>query len=223
MLDAEGNGDSISAAVQNERIALLTSVLANTRPISDLLPVRSHSMTPPQVRASPFLQHQPQQLPLRNTVYRSQSQFELGSNSSKPIYQTSGYCSAGAHGQSSQYATAPQNELYNSQVHHQVYAPAPAPYLPSFLQDIVQSPSLSPSSSSSAELSAFEEADDLASSLSSLRLSGGGKSSASSTHTSPLSSIWKFDGGESKSMSSFPFSSSRSSSLERASRVQPQN
>lgn len=47
--DAEGNGDSISAAVQAERIALLTSVLAQTN-LASAAPSpapRAHSLTPP--------------------------------------------------------------------------------------------------------------------------------------------------------------------------------
>ncbi|KAF9025062.1 hypothetical protein BDZ89DRAFT_1161893 [Hymenopellis radicata] len=128
---AEGNGDSISAAVQAERIALLTSVLAQTHIQA---PQRSHSMTPPQVHR-PFINTSPPHV--RAQVHRSQSHFELGSQyasthqAARPIYQTSGH----------------------------VHAPAPAPLLPSFLQDIVQSPMLSPVSTSSADLS-FDEYDE---------------------------------------------------------------
>ncbi|KAF8901548.1 hypothetical protein CPB85DRAFT_1323395 [Mucidula mucida] len=128
---AEGNGDSISAAVQAERIALLTSVLAQTHIQA---PQRSHSMTPPLVHR-PFINTSPPHV--RAQVHRSQSHFELGSQyasthqAARPIYQTSGH----------------------------VHAPAPAPLLPSFLQDIVLSPMLSPVSTSSADLS-FDEYDE---------------------------------------------------------------
>lgn len=77
-LDAEGNGDSISAAVQAERIALLTNVLAKTH--------RSHSMTPPQVHR-PFIRSSS---PAQVQVHRSQSHFDLGTQY-HPIYQTSGH------------------------------------------------------------------------------------------------------------------------------------
>ncbi|KAG7447299.1 uncharacterized protein BT62DRAFT_931141 [Guyanagaster necrorhizus] len=124
---AEGNGDSISAAVQAERIALLTSVLAQTH---DPIPVRSHSLTPPQAHR-PFINTSPPQHS-RGHVHRSHSQFELGTQyNTYPIYQTSGH-----------------RELH-----------APAPLLPSFLQDIVQSPMLSPVSTSSADLS-FDEYEE---------------------------------------------------------------
>ncbi|KIY69265.1 hypothetical protein CYLTODRAFT_420871 [Cylindrobasidium torrendii FP15055 ss-10] len=131
---AEGNGDSISAAVQAERIALLTNVLAKTQGQMPA-PQRSHSMTPPQVHR-PFINSSPPHG--HAPVHRSQSHFELGSQysnvpaSGRPIYQTSGH----------------------------VHAPAPAPLLPSFLQEIVQSPMLSPASTSSADLS-FDEYDQL--------------------------------------------------------------
>ncbi|KAK0236889.1 hypothetical protein EDD85DRAFT_835318 [Armillaria nabsnona] len=83
---AEGNGDSISAAVQAERIALLTSVLAQTH---DTLPARSHSLTPPQVHR-PFINTSPPHS--RGHVHRSHSQFELGTQyNAYPIYQTSGH------------------------------------------------------------------------------------------------------------------------------------
>ncbi|KAK0463190.1 uncharacterized protein EV420DRAFT_1523203 [Desarmillaria tabescens] len=85
---AEGNGDSISAAVQAERIALLTSVLAQTH---DPLPARSHSLTPPQVHR-PFINTSPPHSRAHAHVHRSHSQFELGTQyNAYPIYQTSGH------------------------------------------------------------------------------------------------------------------------------------
>ncbi|KAF9054179.1 hypothetical protein BJ165DRAFT_1399454 [Panaeolus papilionaceus] len=97
---AEGNGDSISAAVQAERIALLTSVLAQTQ-ISGNIPttpsVAPRTLTPPQIK-KPFIdltQPQnlysqpsnatstaPQQPPVigsNRSVHRSQSHYSLGS------------------------------------------------------------------------------------------------------------------------------------------------
>ena len=109
--DAEGNGDSISAAVQAERIALLTSVLSQTQLNGGSLNIpstvsqapRSHSLTPPQARR-PFIDlSQPQ--PMTRQVHRSQSHLALGQQyaahsprspaapqypAPSPIYQTSG-------------------------------------------------------------------------------------------------------------------------------------
>jgi hypothetical protein len=187
--DAEGNGDSISAAVQAERIALLTSVLAQ----QNQLPVnatqfpqapRSRSMTPPQQRQpfniSPIQTHAP--------VHRSKSHFELSAQyaNNHPIYQTSGHRQP-----SPLYSTGPD-------VHH-IPVHAPAPLLPSFLQDMVQSPALSPTSTSSADLS-FEEYDEVASPTSALPHSHSGEKSAAS---SPRGNIWRLDGEESKSLSAF--------------------
>lgn len=164
--DAEGNGDSISAAVQAERIALLTSALNNhnqaqtqaSSPQPHLL--RSQSLTPPQrlqgsasgssyvdislpqvVRPS---QHQQYTRPQQQHVHRSQSHFELGAQyaNCQPIYQTSAP-------RQPPFLAAP------SQQQGHAHAAEPAPLLPSFLQDIVASPTLSPASTSpsSAELS----------------------------------------------------------------------
>lgn len=99
-LDAEGNGDSISAAVQAERIALLTSVLAQTESSQNsiggsLMPQpqqpipRANSMTPPLGRrpypdtSGPSLQPQansrltPQSQTTR-AVHKSHSHNQLG-------------------------------------------------------------------------------------------------------------------------------------------------
>ncbi|KAF8627595.1 hypothetical protein AX17_006167 [Amanita inopinata Kibby_2008] len=199
---AEGNGDSISAAVQAERIALLTSVLTQTQlsggnaglNLATSQTLRSHSSTPPQVRrpvGDPPVQG-------RNPVHRSQSHFELGAQytnhpqqyaNSLPIYQTSGHRQP-----SPLYSTGP--ELNQGQQVH-----APAPLLPSFLQDIVRSPALSPTSSSSAELS-FEEDSSSHSSIPTL---SGRKSrdNSESSSSSPCGNIWRLDGEETKSLSAF--------------------
>ncbi|KAF8731220.1 hypothetical protein AX14_005034 [Amanita brunnescens Koide BX004] len=156
---AEGNGDSISAPIQAERIALLTSVLAqtqlsdgNTGNASPLPVIRSHSSTPPNTRHPRRPTDTSGLLP--NSVHRSHSQLELTAQytshiNSLPIYQTSGHRQP-----SPLYSTGPE---FNQG--HQVHAPAPL--LPSFLQDMVQSPTLSPSSSSSADLSSLEEDTNL--------------------------------------------------------------
>jgi len=109
MPDAEGNGDSISAAVQAERIALLTSVLSQTQidggnlniPSVTTQAPRPHSLTPPQVRRS-FIDLAAPQTHMTRSVHRSQSHFALGQQyasasqspvytTSSPIYQTSGH------------------------------------------------------------------------------------------------------------------------------------
>ncbi|KAG6898031.1 hypothetical protein C0992_007027 [Termitomyces sp. T32_za158] len=189
--DAEGNGDSISAAVQAERIALLTSVLAQTQAQAAAPQApRSHSLTPPQQKyafddASPV---QPQ-MQVHAPVHRSQSHFELRAQynrQSSPIYQTSG----NRQRQPSPllYSTGP--DFHSLPVH------APAPLLPSFLQDMVKSPSLSPTSSSSADLS-LEEYDDLPTSKASFQRAHNADDESS------IGNIWRLDGEESKSLSAF--------------------
>ncbi|KAK7055171.1 RanBP2-type domain-containing protein [Favolaschia claudopus] len=232
---AEGNGDSISAAVQAERIALLT------------LP-RSHSTTPAHPHRS-FVDlspppPRPQQLPAsRAPVHRSQSHSELGSHAyGHPIYQTGGQQPHLGPRHSLQHHPSPlsgQRTLSGSAVMDAmrvgagspVNVHAPAPLLPSFLQDIVQSPALSPSSTSSADLSLEEEYeyDGEGDSLppSSTRSSFSQQQAA---EASPLANIWRLDGEESKSLvAAFPLarqelimrsgsgsaSSSRNPSLER--------
>ncbi|KAG6853862.1 hypothetical protein C0991_000623 [Blastosporella zonata] len=202
--DAEGNGDSISAAVQAERIALLTSVLAQSQaqaavPQASLQAPRSHSLTPPQQRRA-FIDVSPPQPQLQTShapVHRSHSHYELGAQynnrEASPIYQTSGNRQRQP---SPLYSTGPDFRSLQLPVH------APAPLLPSFLQDMVQSPALSPTSTSSADLS-FEEYDDrdmLPIKTSFPRNHSG--SDASSTDSS-IGNIWRLDGEESKSLSAF--------------------
>ncbi|TFK20433.1 hypothetical protein FA15DRAFT_696918 [Coprinopsis marcescibilis] len=134
--DAEGNGDSISAAVQAERIALLTQVLSQTHLAASNAPapttttnkgLRSHSLTPPQVRRTAGTlntdSYSGQSVAMGGggdsgkTLYRSMSHLNLGNHptgtgthsattpvqgfSSSPIYQTSGH-----HGQQQQQRNA---------------------------------------------------------------------------------------------------------------------
>ncbi|KZT23061.1 hypothetical protein NEOLEDRAFT_1137208 [Neolentinus lepideus HHB14362 ss-1] len=200
---AEGNGDSISAAVQAERIALLASVIAKeAHPTSAQMPPamashgasmhQSHPVAPqPQPRSSLFIDISPE---LRST----QSRTDLPSDdtslymSSRTIYQTSGHSQP-----STPSSTNPAHT--NFPQNRQTTGPA-APLLPSFLHDMVRSPSLSPASTSSAfSLEDFDESFSLhgpaqprqerklvsKSSFSSL---GGGN-------------IWRLDGEESKALS----------------------
>ncbi|KAF8183878.1 hypothetical protein K438DRAFT_1599206 [Mycena galopus ATCC 62051] len=240
---AEGNGDSISAAVQAERIALLTSVLAQTH-LASPAPVpahaqphrhpgigRSHSTTPAQTHRS-FVSFSPPPQQPRASVHRSQSHSELGSQflqnayphgQGYPIYQTSGQ----QHQFLRQHHPSPLSgqrtlSASNDGRGSPVDMFAPAPLLPSFLQDIVQSPALSPTSTSSADLS-FDELED--SLPSSTRSSFSGANTGADA--SPLANIWRLDGEESKSLAAFPLarqefmrgtgstSSSRNPSLER--------
>lgn len=147
--DAEGNGDSISAAVQSERINLLTSLLAQnqlplrTTPSSVDVP-RRNTMTQvqhqrPSEAVTPPSRPSPSQTPLRTVTQYPDPQF---------IYETSG---------PHRYASP----LFPSMREMEGALPvnAPVPHLPSFLQDIVHSPTLSPASTSSADLS-IEEYED---------------------------------------------------------------
>jgi hypothetical protein len=190
--DAEGNGDSISSAVQAERIALLTSVLAQSQALSPAnLPQsaepqpRAYSLTPPQVLGPPTDIGNCRML---QSIHRSRSHFDLSHHHShsQPIYQT-----CGRHGSSS----SPVASTTSLHLH------APAPLLPSFLQDIVQSPTLSPTSSSSADLSLDELEENLT--LPAGLVPRGGQ--LSSTKESPsgmaLRNIWKMDGEETKTLS----------------------
>ncbi|KAJ6468976.1 hypothetical protein DFH09DRAFT_1479573 [Mycena vulgaris] len=235
---AEGNGDSISAAVQAERIALLTSVLAQTRlasPGAARAPTaapphpyphpigRSHSTTPAQAHR-PFVNFSPPPQFRAPVVHRSQSHSELGSQftHSYPIYQTSPHQNQNQH-QHQQYSRhhlpSPLHRHALSVDTSPIDMYAPVPLLPSFLQDIVQCPTLSPSSTSSADLS-FEEYEDSLPSSTRSTFSG-----TDSVNASPLANIWRLDGEESKSLSAFPLptrqelmgsgTSSRNSSLER--------
>jgi hypothetical protein len=198
-IDAEGNGDSISAAVQAERIALLTSVLTQGMPNPQVLApqspnhpqlTRAHSLTPPRslhtlVDLSP---------PKSNAqVHRSQSHFDLGTQYAyqRPIYQTSG--------QGQPCPSFPMATQVDALFLH-----APAPLLPSFLQDIVQSPTPSPTSTSSAELSFDENEDGLPSPIGSTVQRRNRHSNVSdSSSTAAIGNIWKLDGDETKTLSAF--------------------
>lgn len=104
-LDAEGNGDSVSTAVQAERIALLTSVLVNTRiDTNSNLPTlfqpsqhqvaRSHSLTPPQLHErrsfieSQIPSHPRLDIPTNRSVHRSRSHYALGQQYNPMSQQT---------------------------------------------------------------------------------------------------------------------------------------
>ncbi|KAF5352942.1 hypothetical protein D9758_007896 [Tetrapyrgos nigripes] len=224
---AEGNGDSISAAVQAERIALLTSVLVqtqlssapSTQPSQAIRSqvLRSQSVTPPQVRRA-FVDISPPQS-RGPVVHRSQSQVELGAQynqiqNSRPIYQTSGrrdqkerepspvsvYSTPSplpVQQQQKPFSFIPPQVESQMQSQSRIPVHAPAPLLPSFLQDIVQSPTLSPSSTSSGL--SLEDYDDF-SSPSQISTSTSSRSRQTSGDSSNLKieNIWRMDGEESK-------------------------
>jgi hypothetical protein len=190
--DAEGNGDSISSAVQAERIALLTSVLTQTQALPPLMPTaqpphpRSHSLTPPQGQ-HPHMDIYAQ----AHSIHRSQSHLDLGQYThSQPIYQTSGLPSPSPPIALVTPASAP-------------HLHAPAPLLPSFLQQIVQSPTLSPASTSSADLSLDELDENFP--LPSIGPTPQHRGHPSTARGSPssigLRNIWRLDGEETKNLS----------------------
>ncbi|KAH7882134.1 hypothetical protein F5I97DRAFT_1939597 [Phlebopus sp. FC_14] len=188
---AEGNGDSISAAVQAERINLLTSLLAqnqlplNYNPVSAPDPPRPQTMSPSQHRRL-----MGDATPLTQTAARSRSRSQHEPGVQYPdtqfIYETSG-----PRRSSSSFSS--MRELEES-----LLPVPPAPLLPSFLQDIVQSPTLSPTSTSSADLS-IEEYDDNASSPGrpSVVRDRLVASNDSSSHL-PLGNIWRLNDEETK-------------------------
>ena len=196
-LDAEGNGDSISAAVQAERIALLTSVLTQTQNHTNRPARPQAGPSPPSRSFSPMSLLQQREPPTNfsmpptlTSLPHSPPHVEDDRQiaSSRPIYQTSGHRQP-----SPLYTTGP--DFHSLPVH------TPAPLLPSFLQDIVQSPTLSPASTSSADLS-FEEYDDFAPSKTTFPRTHSGESDSAAD--SPFGNIWRLDGEECKSLSAFP-------------------
>ncbi|KAI5993714.1 hypothetical protein F5J12DRAFT_907322 [Pisolithus orientalis] len=185
---AEGNGDSISAAVQAERIHLLTSLLARNQ-------LSVHQQCPPEVPSQPVASIQPQRSPMDRSRSlqvspRPRSQLDLAARypDSQFIYETSG-----PHSSSS--ASFPSMKGLEDDLP----SPSDAPnLLPSFLQDIVQSPTLSPTSTSSAELSIEEyEANSPSSQRSSLTRDRLVLTDDSISH-SPLGNIWKLNDEETK-------------------------
>ena len=225
--DAEGNGDSISAAVQAERIALLSSVLVSqvqqqqqqTQPAAPPpfrnvapapLPQRQGRLTArsvPQVlhtatprHASSLDSYQPLAAHALPRAY-----VPLDSppyDDAQPIYQTSGRRQPSP-------LTPPQSAGFPP-----TPAQAQAPLLPAFLQDIVQSPSLSPTSTCSADLSAdADECDSSHASIYSTQVqdyseaNGRARALLADKSASAVSlvgsagvgaSIWRLDGEESK-------------------------
>ncbi|CAL1698017.1 unnamed protein product [Somion occarium] len=158
---AEGNGDSISAAVQAERIALLANVLNRSTSSSASTPSLTPTTTPASSTSSfssfaqgPTAGHTATQqvLPpvggverqLRSWSSSDHPQFdrELQNKFSHPIYQTSGHPSHLSH------PSHPSLNGHFAQLGPSF--PSESNFLPSFLQDIIHSPSLSPATSCSS-------------------------------------------------------------------------
>jgi len=200
---AEGNGDSIPAAVQADRIKRLREALSVTLPPSlsnlqtaslDIHPQspvahiqRSHyryldSCAPHTMCSQPALKTRDQ---IRSSV-------ELNIHSKDTIYQTS---------------TAPASLSYSEPA---LLTPdnGSGPFLPSCLQDIVQSPSLSPTSTVSADLSVDEYVATPASAYSTISAKHYPNNEhplhvrrTTSSASLGLGNIWQLDGEESKALS----------------------
>ncbi|KAJ7899458.1 hypothetical protein B0H14DRAFT_3779378 [Mycena olivaceomarginata] len=169
--------DSISAAVQAERIALLTSALAQPRLASraplprDLHAVRGYRSTAQSRRS--FVNFSPPPSPRGFVDRELGSQFEPG----YPIYQKAPHHTGKYH-----------NRRFPSSPRHAHIPDAdgvtPAPLLPSFLRDIVQSPTLllASTSSSVSPLEEYEESLPLETSFANNLLTA-----------APISTIWRLD------------------------------
>ena len=175
--DAEGNGDSISAAVQAERIALLAGVLNRAEPSPSSqrqLPVSANGY--PRDAPSAWQDDGLRVIPRQEIPTKIQN-----------IYQTP---------DSVPYQT-PARLDYMS---HPVISRS---LLPSFLQDIVHSPALSPAGSTSSSETGLEDSYsvlDISGSVgvSRIRRHPYSTSSSSSVSSTSIASIWKLDGEESK-------------------------
>ncbi|KAA1474059.1 hypothetical protein DENSPDRAFT_840591 [Dentipellis sp. KUC8613] len=208
---AEGNGDSISAAVQAVRMNNLSHLLtppqngaipsgALPSPMQTSAPLRPMQQSAQVLHTSvPRMQSRSNPGPLHHAVPRAHSHVDLASQyeDASPIYQTSGL-----------RQPTPHQHLSGASLATHAPSPVPGPLLPSFLQDIVQSPSLSPTSTSSADLSLDEYNASPTSIYSTQSQSQGSvqyqdrqiprKASDSSVNNTKKSNIWRLDGEESK-------------------------
>ncbi|KAH8084915.1 hypothetical protein BXZ70DRAFT_957481 [Cristinia sonorae] len=183
---AEGNGDSISSAVQAERIALLAGVLNKADPS----PVVQRQLPPP---LNGYARESSQIWPDASVrvVPRPEVPTKI-----QQIYQTPDSISYSSH--------AVRKEFLVSQTQTYATPTVSRNLLPSFLQDIVHSPALSPAGSTSSSETGLEEsfaAFDISDSLAAaarLRRHPYSTSSSSSVSSTSIGSIWKLDGEESK-------------------------
>ncbi|KAI0077676.1 hypothetical protein K474DRAFT_1674700 [Panus rudis PR-1116 ss-1] len=170
---AEGNGDSISAAVQAERIALLANVL-NRAEAS--LQNKPSPVTSPFDRAGAPMSDNASHAQLPPTS--PHQDIDLQSKLIHPIYQTS--------------APSPYTPRQN--------VTSECNLLPSFLQDIVQeSPSLSPATSYSSEIG-FDDRSYVYTSSSNTSPVSSGRPRPYASSNSSTSSIWRFDGEETRNL-----------------------
>ncbi|THH30261.1 hypothetical protein EUX98_g3919 [Antrodiella citrinella] len=176
---AEGNGDSISTAVQAERIALLAGVLNKADPF----PQRQLPL-PPNGYARDHIQFYPGQESTLRVVPRQEVPTNLQS-----IYQTP---------ESSGHYSPPARMEHPSHSYTQQRN-----FLPAFLQDIVHPPALSPAGSASSSDTGLEDsfaAFDVSEGHAAPRMRAQPYSANSSTSVSSASiaSIWKLEGEERK-------------------------
>ena len=220
--DAEGNGDSVSATVQAERIALLAnrirerefhslppspSSAIHERPLRrSSLPLRA--LATAQQPSGDVCRHDCQRPPAARSVSRQADWFL------KPRQPSSGTRSPSSENPMTVYQTSLSNGSSSSfTLGTATNSPAcmsispSGPLLPSFLQDIVQSPSLSPASSTDFSLEDYSNDEAEAGKLNGvneanvphrgprLRSSFTLKSATSLTS---MFNIWKLDGDETR-------------------------
>jgi hypothetical protein len=200
---AEGNGDSIPAAVQADRIKRLREALSVTLPpsISNLqtASLDTHPRSPvahiqrPHYRyTDPCAPRTECSQPALKNRDQIRSSVELGFHSKDTIYQTS---------------TAPASLSYSEPALLSLDNRS-GPFLPSCLHDIVQSPSLSPTSTVSADLSVDEYVATPASAYSTINAKHHPNNErplhvrrTTSSVSLGLGNIWQLDGEESKAFS----------------------
>ena len=221
ILDAEGNGDSISATVQAERIALLANTIRG-REFHSLPPSPSCTVHErPSRRSSLPLQALATAQQPNGEVCRHDGQHSLrlsrsrshqadwflkprqppspGSDNPNTLYQTS---LGNGSSVSLTPGTAAGSPIY-------VNTSPSGPLLPSFLQDIVQSPSLSPASSTDFSLEDYTNEEAEAGRFTKLNEGGAGVpyprprphsslALKSTTSLTNMFNIWKLGGDETR-------------------------
>ena len=224
--DAEGNGDSISATVQAERIALLANTIRE-REFHSLPPSPSCAAheRPPRRSSLPLQALAIAQQP-NGEVCRHDGQHSLRLSRSrshqadwflKPRQPSPSTRSPGSDNPNTLYQTSLGNGSSASftpgtAVNFPAYVNTPpsGPLLPSFLQDIVQSPSLSPASSADFSLEDYNNDEVEAGRFA--KLNDGGAAGVSYPGPRPRSSlalksttsltnmfnIWKLGGDETR-------------------------
>ena len=174
MTDAEGNGDSISATVQAERITLLANVLSRTSSAVNSTPPPnqlSSTLSSPLSTPSPHpilppvggIERQLRSYASQDQLGQEKAQYDFEALMD-PIYQTSGKLPSANGPRSSHHAMQPLRlEQSRSPAVATFGQPAPpfqiqneSKLLPSFLQEIIHSPSLSPTTSSASCSSVFD-------------------------------------------------------------------